>query len=82
MPKGIRDTRTQIMDDFNHIIKILDIGIISELERVIQTTGIQSIRHPLQMKHYVLSVLDFKKGGVLFPVPNFQIASLYICIEY
>ena len=41
-------TRTQTMDDFKHIIQMLDIGLSSELERVLQTKGIQSIRHILR----------------------------------
>ena len=40
MSKNIRATRTQTMDDFEHIIKILDIGIISELEGALQIEGI------------------------------------------
>ena len=57
MVKGIHNRRTQIMDDFNHIIKILDVGIISEPERVLHTAGIQSIRHLLRMKDLALSTM-------------------------
>ena len=71
MSKKIRDTRTQIVNNFNHIIKTLDIRIISELERSLQTAGIQSIRYLLRMKYPTLSALEFKKSDVLFPVPNF-----------
>ena len=71
MPKGIRNTRTQTMDSFNHVIKILDIGLSSELERSLQIVGIQSIRHLLQLKDLTLSTLGFYKGDVLFPVPNY-----------
>ena len=35
-PISIHDTRKQIMDNFNHVIKILDIGINSALERALQ----------------------------------------------
>ena len=38
--KAIRDTRTQTMDDFKHVIQMLYIGIRSELERVLQIEGI------------------------------------------
>ena len=40
MAKVIWDTRTQTMNNFNHVIKILDIGLSSELERALQTEGI------------------------------------------
>ena len=33
---SIRDTRKQSMDNFNYVIKILDIGINSALEIVLQ----------------------------------------------
>ena len=45
--KTPRGTRTQTMDDFKHVIKILDIGISSELEMALQIEGIQSTSHLL-----------------------------------
>ena len=61
MAKVIRNTRTQIMDDFNHVIKILYIGISSELERALHTEGIQSTRYLLRMKDSALTNIEFKK---------------------
>ena len=81
MVKGIRNIRTQIMDYFNHIIKILDIGIISELKRALQTACMQITRYLLRMKDLTLSTMEFKKGNVMIPVPNYQIASLRLFIE-
>ena len=53
--KGQTDTRTQTMDDFKHILQILDIGLSSELERVLQNEGIHSTIHILWMKDDVLN---------------------------
>ena len=38
--KSQRDTRTQTMDDFKHVIQILDIRLSSELKRALQPGGI------------------------------------------
>ena len=61
MAKGLCYTRTQTMDDFNHIIKILDIGISSELERTLQTEGIHSTINLRRMKDSALLVLNSRK---------------------
>ena len=58
------------MDDFNHIIKILDIRISSELEKSLQTEGIHSTRYLRQMKNGALTSIEFKKVDVMLLVPK------------
>ena len=61
MAKVICNTRTQTMDEFNHVIIIFDIGSSSELKRALQTEDIQSTRHLFQMKDSALTNIEFKK---------------------
>ena len=49
------------MDNFKHVLQILDIGLNSELERALQIAGITSTRHILRMTDDVLDNLKFKK---------------------
>jgi hypothetical protein len=62
-------TRSQTMDDFKHVLHIIDIEPNSELERALQTAMITSVRHLLRMTDEVLDTLEFKKGGKKLPVP-------------
>jgi hypothetical protein len=80
--KNQTDTRTLAMDDFKHVLQILDIGLNSELERDLQIVMITSTRHILQMTNEVLDNLEFKKCNKPLPVPRYQIASLCLFIEY
>ena len=80
--KASRHTRTKIMNDFKHVIQILDIGTSIELERALQSEGIQSTRRILQTTYYVLNNLEYKKGVTQLPVPRYQVASLRLFIEY
>ena len=70
------------MDNVNHIITILNIGLNSPLERSLQTTGIQNIRHLLRMSDDLLGMMEYMKGDVPLPVPDYQIASLRLFIEF
>ena len=70
------------MDDFKHVLQIIDVGLNSELERALQTAMITSVRHILQMTDEVLDNLEFKKNNKPLPVPRYQIASLRLFIEY
>ena len=70
------------MDNFNHVIQIMDIGKNSCLERALQIRGINSIRHMLWMDNDTLKNIEYKKGDKLIPVPDYQIASLRLFIEY
>ena len=81
MSKIQRDTRTQTMDNFKHIIQILYIEISSELEMALQIEGTQSTRHLLWMIDDVLYNIEYKKGFQL-PVPRYQVASLRLLIKY
>ena len=70
------------MDDFNHVIQIMDIGKNSCLERALQIRGINSVRKLLRMDKDTIKVLEYKKSDKLIPVPDFQISSLQLFIEY
>ena len=70
------------MDNFEHIIKILHIGIIIELEGALKIEGIQSIQHLLRMNKHELTTIEFMKGDVPTPVPKYQVASLRLFVEY
>ena len=63
------------MDNFQHITKILDIGINSALERVLHIAQIDSIRNLLHPSDTSLGMLKFKKGDILTPVPDYQTAN-------
>ena len=78
--KSQTDTRSQTMDDFKHVLQIIDVGLNSELERALQTAMITSVRHILRMIDDVLDNLEFKKNGKPLPVPRFQIASLRLFV--
>jgi hypothetical protein len=80
--KAICDTKIQIIDDVNHVVKILYIGIISELERALQSEGIQSTMHLLWMNDADINNIEFKKGDAKLPVPIYQVASLRLFINY
>ena len=75
-------TRSSSMDDFNHVIQIMDIGKNSCLERALQIRGINSVRKLLRMDKDTIKVLEYKKSDKLIPVPDFQISSLQLFIEY
>ena len=45
--KNQTDTRTQTMDEFKHVLQILDIGLNSELERALRSEGIINTIHIL-----------------------------------
>ena len=69
------------MDNFQHIIAILDIGLNIPLEIVLQTAGIQNIRHLLHIPDDRLDVLEYMKGDVSLPVPDCQITSQRLFIQ-
>ena len=69
--KNQTNTRTQTMNDFKCVLQILDIGLNSELESVLQTEGINSTSHILRMKDDVLNNLEFTKGTKQLLVPRF-----------
>ena len=75
-------TRSQTMDDFKHVLHIIDMNENSELERALQTAMITSVRHILRITDEVLDNLEFKKGDKTLPVPTYQTASLRLFIEY
>ena len=60
----------------------MDIGKNSCLERALQIRGINSVRKLLRMDKDTIKVLEYKKSDKLIPVPDFQIASLRLFIEY
>ena len=76
------DTRTQTMDDFKHVLHIIDMNENSELERALQTAMITSVRHLLRITDEVLDNLELKKGDTTLPVSTYQTASLRLFIEY
>ena len=76
------DTRSRNIDNFKHVLQILDIGLNSELERALQTECIDSIRHILRMEDNFLSSFEYNKGDIQLPVPRYQITSLRVFIEY
>ena len=80
--KATCDTRIQTIENVNHVVKILYIGISSDLERALQSEGIQSTMHLLWMKDDDINNIDFKKGDAKLLVPIYQLASLRLFIYY
>ena len=70
------------MDDFKHVIQIMDIGTNTPLEKALQIRGINSIRYVFRMDSDTLKNLEYKKNDKFIPVPDYQIASLRLFIEY
>ena len=60
----------------------MDICKGSYLERSLKIRGINSTRNLLRMDTDKLKILEYKKGDRIIPVPDFQIASLRLFIEY
>ena len=77
-----RDTRRYIIYNVQRVIKILDIGASSMLERTLQIVQIDSIKHLLRHSDTSLSIMEYKKSDVLTPVLDYQIARLHLFIEF
>ena len=74
--------RSSTMDTFKHVIQIMDLGTNTPIGKALQIRGINSIKHVLQMDSDTLKKLEYKKNDKFIPVPDYQIASLRLFIEY
>ena len=70
------------MNSYLRDITIIGVNSNSPLERVLQIESAYNIKYLIRLTDNSLGFLEYKDDGFLTPVPNFQIVSLRLFIQY